>query len=423
MNETMTRRVRANEWTLLASTVLLLGTLTAQAAPLPVPEILHYTFDESGTSVTNRASAPPVGTETATILGTTFTQGGLYSPVAGQLTGSGASSSTDYVNTGWATSLSGSWTLSFFTSAVPPSSTLWYILGDVNAGSFRCFTNGVAGANNWVLRGPPGMTDVYINGAADPSPHMTTFVYDEAALTIYGYKDGALVTTVAQAGPLVISGAGPFKVGGYEIKSGLNGNMADFRLYSHALTAAEVANIYTFITTDTPLSAVATPVDATCNGSADGSATAVPIGGLPPFTYSWAPSGGTTDTATGLAAGTYTVTVTDDFGLTTTADATVGEPTAVVFGTTTLPDGTLNTPYAAGISASGGTGTITYAVTAGALPAGLVLATDGSFSGTPSEAGSFMFAVTATDGNSCGVPQDFTLFIDDTIFANGFDGQ
>jgi hypothetical protein len=94
-----------------------------------------------------------------------------------------------------------------------------------------------------------------------------------------------------------------------------------------------------------------------------------------------------------------------------------------VFGTTTLPDGTLNTPYAAGISASGGTGTITYAVTAGALPAGLVLATDGSFSGTPSEAGSFMFAVTATDGNSCGVPQDFTLFIDDTIFANGFDGQ
>ena len=32
-------------------------------------------------------------------------------------------------------------------------------------------------------------------------------------------------------------------------------------------------------------------------------------GGYAPFTYSWAPSGGTSATETGLAAGTYTVTV------------------------------------------------------------------------------------------------------------------
>ncbi|MBN8694929.1 MAG: gliding motility-associated C-terminal domain-containing protein [Bacteroidetes bacterium] len=46
---------------------------------------------------------------------------------------------------------------------------------------------------------------------------------------------------------------------------------------------------------------------ATCAGN-DGTATATPVGGGP-FTYSWAPGGQTTQTATGLAAGTYTVTV------------------------------------------------------------------------------------------------------------------
>ncbi|WP_294670258.1 T9SS type A sorting domain-containing protein [uncultured Fluviicola sp.] len=48
-----------------------------------------------------------------------------------------------------------------------------------------------------------------------------------------------------------------------------------------------------------------------CNGGSTGSATVTPTGGTGTYTYSWAPSGGTAATATGLAAGTYVVTVTD----------------------------------------------------------------------------------------------------------------
>lgn len=419
MNQTISRRGRVNEWTLLASTVLLLGTLTTQAAPVPVPEILHYKFDESGTTVTNHASAPPAGTETGTIMGS-MAQGGSFSPIAGELTGTGVAASTDYVNTNWQTSLPGSWTISFFTSNVPASATLWYIFGDVNAGGFRCFTNGVAGPNNWILRGT-GITDVLINGAAVVDPHMTTFVYDQSLNTIAGYLDGVLVTTVAQTAPVIV-GTGPYKVGGYSTNASLNGNMADYRVYSHALTAAEVANIYSYITTQTPLTTDTTHVDATCNGGTDGSATAVPTGGTPPFTYSWSPSGGTGVTETGLAAGTYTVTVTDDFGDTAQADATVAEPTAIVFSTTTLPDATQFVAYSTSVAASGGTGTITYAQTDGTLPTGVTLAADGTLAGTPTDGGSFTFTVTATDGNSCAVPMSYTLFVDDTIFENGFDG-
>ncbi|MNU77418.1 hypothetical protein D3C71_669950 [compost metagenome] len=53
-------------------------------------------------------------------------------------------------------------------------------------------------------------------------------------------------------------------------------------------------------------------VDVLCNGGATGSATVIPTGGTGTYDYSWSPTGGTAATASGLTAGTYTVTVTDD---------------------------------------------------------------------------------------------------------------
>ena len=216
----------------------------AQANPPPVPEVLWYKFDQAGTSLTNYASAPPAGTATATIMGGSFTQSNAFSATAKALAGTGQPSSSDYVNTGWAENVTGSWTMSFFTSDIVPSATLWYILGDVNAGSFRCFTNGVAGANNWILRGP--VSDVLINGGATAAPHMIAFVYDQPAGAIRGYLDGVLVNTVAQASASIV-GAGPFKVGGYSSNATLNGKMADFRFYSHALTDTEIQAINTYV--------------------------------------------------------------------------------------------------------------------------------------------------------------------------------
>lgn len=205
------------------------------------PEILHYKFNESGTSVTNYASNPPAGTATATIMGSLTVSGSDLCDDA--LTGSGNSSSTDFLNTGWATNLPGSFTISVKTSNIIPSSTLFYIFGDLNAGSFRCFTNGVAGPNNWILRGT-GITDVLVSGGATVAPHTTTFVYDATVNTIFAYLDGVLVNSVVQPGP-VINGSGPFKVMGYSTNVGapLNGKLDDYRLYSRALTAAEVAQI------------------------------------------------------------------------------------------------------------------------------------------------------------------------------------
>jgi hypothetical protein len=87
----------------------------------------------------------------------------------------------------------------------------------------------------------------------------------------------------------------------------------------------------------TPIAAQATPTDALCNGSNSGSASVNAAGGTSPYTYSWSGGGGTGATANNLAAGNYTVTLTDANGCTTTATATVLQPAAIVLNTASTP--------------------------------------------------------------------------------------
>jgi gliding motility-associated-like protein len=73
-------------------------------------------------------------------------------------------------------------------------------------------------------------------------------------------------------------------------------------------------------------SAVMTPV--LCNGGSSGTATASGSGGTPGYTYLWS-TGNNTATANGLAAGTYSVTVSDANGCTGTTSIVIPEPTPV----------------------------------------------------------------------------------------------
>jgi sugar lactone lactonase YvrE len=72
---------------------------------------------------------------------------------------------------------------------------------------------------------------------------------------------------------------------------------------------------------------------------------------------------------------------------------------SLVLTPTSLAAATAGVPYSVMLSASGGAAsdTYTYAVTAGALPAGMMLNAAGLLSGTPTVAGMFNFTVTATD--------------------------
>ena len=106
---------------------------------------------------------------------------------------------------------------------------------------------------------------------------------------------------------------------------------------------------------------------------------------------------------TPVAAGTFdfTITATDAGAITGSRAYTlmVGAAT-ITLSPATLPDALGGTPYSQALIASGGTGPYSFAVTAGALPAGLGLSSTGELSGTPVVAGTFDFTITATDSST-----------------------
>ena len=70
------------------------------------------------------------------------------------------------------------------------------------------------------------------------------------------------------------------------------------------------------------------------------------------------------------------------------------------------------------LTADGGSGSYTFAVTSGALPAGILLSFDGRFYGVPSQSGTFPIAVTATDTNGCRGTQNYALVVNGGASSN-----
>lgn len=94
-------------------------------------------------------------------------------------------------------------------------------------------------------------------------------------------------------------------------------------------------------------------IPASC-GQSDGSATANAAGGTSPYTYLWNPSSQTTQTATGLSVGNYSVIITDANGCSHTATTTITNsngPTAVAgTSTTIMPGGSAPLTSSGGVS-------------------------------------------------------------------------
>ena len=141
-----------------------------------------------------------------------------------------------------------------------------------------------------------------------------------------------------------------------------------------------------------PMTATATPTPASCNGSGDGSISVSITNGVSPFTFQWS-SGvmGNIQNPTGLSAGMYTVTITDANNCTTTATATVTQPTAIsatATGSTILCGGTP-------------TGSITLTVNGGTPPYNFNWNNGGGTSQNPTNVFAGTYTVTITDANNC----------------------
>jgi hypothetical protein len=124
---------------------------------------------------------------------------------------------------------------------------------------------------------------------------------------------------------------------------------------------------------------------------------------------------GSTYTARAADIGSYVrlkVTVTNSAG--TVSDISAANGPIVVAAAITAPtsglNGTTGAAYSLPLNISGGKTPITFAITDGALPAGLTInPATGEISGTPTGSGTYTFTITATDAN--GVKTSVTLAI------------
>jgi len=202
------------------------------------PEILYYTFDETGSDSTQNFAVPGSGFDWAQLIG------GMTIAPAGQfgsaLNGAGGTGTTDYVNTGWNMNVgTSSWTISLWLNNIG-TSAFCYLFGNDITTSFRCFTAGAAGTGNITLRGT-GIANVNVNGVL-PGPSVVHFVYDATVPEIRTYLNGTFQSAVAQAA-LNLNAAIPFKVGSYGTAASIPAGalLDEFRFYNRALDAVEIS--------------------------------------------------------------------------------------------------------------------------------------------------------------------------------------
>jgi gliding motility-associated-like protein len=169
--------------------------------------------------------------------------------------------------------------------------------------------------------------------------------------------------------------------------------------YTATITDANgcVETVSYTVTQPNAITAFTTVTNTDCNGAATGAINLTVSGGTSPYTFIWS-NGATTEDLTGLAAGTYTVTITDANGCTATTGGTVTEPTAIVVQGSVV-DASCNGAADGDIyvTASGGTGVFTYLWSNAATSQNLINVAAGTYS------------VTVTDANGCSATDTYTI--------------
>jgi uncharacterized protein YhjY with autotransporter beta-barrel domain len=356
-------------------------------------------------SYTLAVAAPTITVNPATIPGATAGQA-----YAQDLTASGGS---------------GSYTFARSAGALPPGITLsagGRMSGTPTAGGNFTFTvtatdgGGFTGARAYILSVaaatvavapatlPDGIRGVGYSQTLTAAGGTAPYAFSVTGGALPGGL--SLATDGTLTGQPTAVGSFTFTVAAQDSSTG-NGPFAGSRTYTVAITAATIALAPATLPTATTRTAYSQTLSAT--GGTAPYRYAVSAGTLPAG-IALATDGTLSGSATAAGSFTFTATATDAFGNTGARSYTlaVGTPT-ITLAPTTLPDATTRIAYSQTIAATGGAGSYSYAVTAGALPGGLTLAADGTLSGAPIAAGSFTFTVAATDGNANTGAQGYTL--------------
>ncbi|TXK73429.1 T9SS type A sorting domain-containing protein [Mesonia sp. K4-1] len=267
------------------------------------------------------------------------------------------------------------------TGGTAPYTYLWS-----NAETTASITGLAAGTYNVTITDANGCTDASSVTITEPAPLVASGVVD-ANVTCNGGTDGAATVNISSGG------AAPFTYlwSNSATTASLSGVAAG--TYFVTITDANGCTATSSITITEPTALVATSVvdsNITCNAGTNGSATASATGGTAPYNYLWS-NAATTASIVGVAAGTYSVTITDANGCIDTSSVTITEPTVLVAASVVDSNVSCNGGSEGNATASvtGGTAPYTYLWSNAATTASLVNVTAGTYN------------VTITDANGC----------------------
>lgn len=238
-------------------------------------------------------------------------------------------------------------------------------------------------------------TNISCNGAADGT---AAVVVDGGSPPFsFAWSNGSTDSLIMDLGP------GPYTV-----------------TVTDAVDCEVTANVT--ITQPMALTVMTSATHETAAGADDGTATANPNGGTPPYSYMWS-NGGDTQTITDLAPGSYQATVTDMNGCTASGSATVNP--------FDCPPATITSEVNDVLCNGGNDGSIIITATSG-LESPLTFEwSTGSMmadSLTVLEAGSY--SVTITDANGCATsasfeitePEPLAMMVDSVLEATDTEG-
>ncbi len=208
-----------------------------------------------------------------------------------------------------------------------------------------------------VSGGTPGYTYSWSNGATTatisnlaPATYSVTITDSNGCTQVVSGSVGAFGCTLSFSTPSIMDVSCNGGSDGSATISGASGTTPYSYAWSNGATSATVtgmsAGTYTFTVTDgsgcvsvgtldvfqpSAIMASSSANDVNCNGNSDGTVNVTASGGTPPYDYVWSNgvSGAGMSSQVGLAAGTYSVTLTDANGCVETLSESVGEPSAI----------------------------------------------------------------------------------------------
>ncbi len=272
-----------------------------------------------------------------------------------------------------------------------------------------------------VFGGTPLYTYIWSNGATSEDLNgLTVGTYDvtvtdanacTAILSVTINQPTAITTSITKTDvtcPGAANGAADLTV---------SGGVGPYTyLWSNGATTEDLSGVtggtYTVIVTDAnsctaansvvineglPLVITGVVTDVLCNGSLTGAIDITVTGGNQPYGYNWS-NAATTEDLTAIAAGSYSVTVSDVNGCSATSSFSVTQPAAIVMNASVL-----------NVTCAGGNnGSVDITVNGGVFPYSF-LWSNGSTNEDVYGLSGGSYAVTVTDVNGCTLTQSFNV--------------